>query len=142
MAMTDFVAEEKWYDTLPSCRGMEDLFDFDHDGASNPPELPLLRRVCAQCPVFEQCFEDTMFYSDEFTFRAGMTPGERKRLSKKIGNKSWIKKQMEVLQQRKAAPHTIGGQAWREGCNCFKCSFRLTTTESMIAARDRKKKNR
>lgn len=135
MTMTELVRGEKWYDTLPSCKGMEDLFDFEHAGTAQPPELPLLRRVCAQCPVLQQCLEDTMFYSDEFTFRAGMTPGERKRLSKKIGNKSWFKKQLEILKQRDQAQHVMGGLMWRNGCNCLDCTF--TLNESKVAARKR-----
>lgn len=80
-----------------SCRGLHEDFDLDEgDRAATREKLVRLRKICADCPVFEQCLRDTLMFSDEYTFRAGMTATERKKLMRKTGELSWDKKQ-EIL---------------------------------------------
>lgn len=83
-----------------ACRGLYEFFDLGDNGmVEGGVELKQLRKICSECPVFEQCLNDTILYSDEYTFRAGMIPAERRRLTRKIGNLTWEKKQ-EILGDR------------------------------------------
>lgn len=80
-----------------SCVGLWDFFDVDEgDLTINGITLKTLEKICAECPVFQECLNDTMFFADEYTFRAGMLPTHRRKLMRKIGELSWDKKQ-EVL---------------------------------------------
>lgn len=116
--------DEKWYDTLPACRGLHETFDYDNMKASyNSHEVQFMRRVCASCPVKEQCLEDTLRYGDVHTFRAGMIPSERLRLLRKLGLKTWDEKQEEKRKAALQRVHGFGKQAWTEGCKCKKCKW-------------------
>lgn len=78
-----------------SCVGLYDFFDADYkqELPNQNETYPMMKQICASCPVFEQCLQDTLLYSDEFGFRAGMFAKERKELMKKLGTMSWEAKQ-------------------------------------------------
>ena len=78
-----------------SCAGLWEYFDADYkQQLPNQNETyPMMKEICANCPVFEQCLNDTLLYSDEYGFRAGMFAKERKELMKKLGTMSWEAKQ-------------------------------------------------
>lgn len=87
----------QWHDRA-ACKGLSEFFDMDSGEASIPrDELAMMRKICASCPVLEECLADTLHFSDEYTFRAGYTPSERKRLMRKLGIPSWTRKQMDTL---------------------------------------------
>jgi hypothetical protein len=122
--MTELKQDENWYDTLPSCRGLHELFDFDGKWKThNSNETNMMRKICASCPVINECLEDTLRYGDVHTFRAGMLPSERLRLMRKLGLKTWDEKQEEFRKERAKRVHGFGKQAWSEGCKCKKCKF-------------------
>lgn len=80
-----------------SCRGLYEDFDVDEgDQSIDKQKLKMLRQICAQCPVIEECLNDAILFSDEYTFRAGLLPKERKVIRSKSREMSWDKKQ-EVL---------------------------------------------
>jgi len=77
------------------CAEMYDEFDLNEENERKVPaeKIKLLRKICEGCPVKQQCLEDTLLFSDEYTFRAGLMPTERKRLMSKTGELSWFEKQ-------------------------------------------------
>lgn len=109
-----------------SCIGLVDEFDYNYDESREViGDERLLRKICNSCPVIDQCLADTLYYSDEYTFRAGMTPKERKILMKTLGIPSWEKKQ-EIARRNKQRPelnHGAGSYRWSRGCNCDKCNL-------------------
>lgn len=118
------MTENRWHDRA-SCKGLDYVFDYDDMERTDPATRKLLRKICSTCPVFEECLQDTIKYSDEYTFRAGMTPRERKVFFTKIGNKSWKAKQQAVIDKRNAIqpPHKPGGVMFSRGCRCSDCSL-------------------
>lgn len=87
-----------WWESA-ACKGLSEFFDMDSGEACIPrDEIAMMKNICKSCPALQECLDDTLAYSDEFTFRAGMTPSERKRLMRKLGIKSWTRKQMETMQ--------------------------------------------
>lgn len=90
-----------------SCVGLYDFFDVDEgDRTINGVTLKTLQAICSECPVYQECLNDTLFYADEYTFRAGMLPTERRKLMRKIGELSWDKKQ-EVLRNYKSKKRNL-----------------------------------
>jgi hypothetical protein len=86
---------EEWT-AQASCSGLWEYFDADYkqelgEGANDTHAM--MKQICAKCPVLEQCLNDTLLYSDEYGFRAGMFPKERKALMKRLGTMSWEAKQ-------------------------------------------------
>lgn len=79
-----------------SCVGLWEYFDADYRNELPDPSdtEPMMKQICASCPVFEQCLQDTLLYSDEYGFRAGMFAKERRALMKKLGTMSWEAKQV------------------------------------------------
>lgn len=78
------------------CIDLYDFFDADFKqelGEGYRETYQLMKDICASCPVFEQCLNDTLLYSDEYGFRAGMFGRERKALMKRLGTMSWEAKQ-------------------------------------------------
>lgn len=93
--MSEDLAE--WWESA-ACKGLSEFFDMDSGEASVPrDEILMMRNICKGCPALQECLADTLYYSDEYTFRAGMTPSERKRLMRKMGIPSWTRKQMATL---------------------------------------------
>lgn len=92
---------ENWTDKA-HCIGLWDIFDMDYEGedaVSYANYLPFMRKICASCPVKEQCLNDTLLYSDEYGFRAGLTAKERRVLRRKANiDITWESKQ-EVLRR-------------------------------------------
>ncbi len=79
-----------------ACQGLWEYFDFDRYERESDiarTELNMLRRICDSCPVKAECLEDTLLFSDTYTFRAGMTPRERKDLMAKLDIPTWERKQ-------------------------------------------------
>lgn len=114
-----------WKDQA-SCIGLWEDFDFDEEvGAPDIAKITMLKRICNECPVFEKCAEDAIEYSDEYTFRAGMTPKERRRMLKKLNVDSWLVKRIQLRKAKNAKldEHKIGGVRWMAGCNCKKCTL-------------------
>lgn len=90
--------DDRSWTQFAACAGLEEFFDMDAGEACLPrEEIKMMRAICKGCPALEECLADTLHYSDEYTFRAGMTPSERKRLMRKLGIPSWTRKQMAVL---------------------------------------------
>lgn len=79
-----------------SCVGLYDFFDADYkqELPNYKETYPMMQQICASCPVFEQCLQDTLLYSDEYGFRAGMFAKERKALMRKLGTMTWEAKQV------------------------------------------------
>lgn len=77
-----------------SCQGLWDYFDLDEKREKDIPTAKRnqLKRICESCPVKQECLEDTLLFSDEHTYRAGLMPSERKRLMVKLGIPSWDRK--------------------------------------------------
>jgi len=77
------------------CAEMYDEFDLNEENERKVPaeKIKLLRKICEGCPVKQECLNDTLLFSDEHTFRAGLMPSERKRLMSKSGELTWDKKQ-------------------------------------------------
>lgn len=87
-----------WWEAA-ACKGLSEFFDMDRGEASIPiSDIQFMRKICKSCPAFDECLDDTLKFSDEYTFRAGMTPTQRKKLMRKLGIKSWTRKQMETMQ--------------------------------------------
>jgi WhiB family redox-sensing transcriptional regulator len=90
--------EKLWYERA-ACKGLSEFFDTDCGDSSIPhDQLVMMKKICAGCPVLEECLADTLHFSDEYTFRAGMTATERKRLMRKLGIRSWTRKQMQTME--------------------------------------------
>lgn len=86
-----------WWEAA-ACKGLSEFFDMDRGEASiSNGDIQFMRRICKTCPALNECLEDTLAFSDEFTFRAGMTPSQRRKLMRKLGIKSWTRKQMETM---------------------------------------------
>lgn len=85
-----------WWEAA-ACKGLSEFFDMDRGEASIPnSEIQFMRRICQGCPALNECLADTLHYSDEYTFRAGLTPSQRKKLMRKLGIVSWTRKQMAI----------------------------------------------
>lgn len=86
-----------------SCNGLWEDFDLDEKREKDIPaaKRKLLKRICDECPVKTQCLEDTLLFSDEHTFRAGLMPSERKRLMDRLGIPSWERK-LKLLREWRA----------------------------------------
>lgn len=85
---------EEWT-SQANCLGLWEFFDADYKGElQNQQETyRIMKEACDTCPVFEQCLNDTLLYSDEYGFRAGMFAKERKALMKRLGTMTWEAKQ-------------------------------------------------
>lgn len=59
-----------------ACKGHEDLF------LTDTPDLPLVRAMCALCPVQEPCLGDALRAGSVHYFRAGFRASELERLTK------------------------------------------------------------
>lgn len=73
---------QEWTDQA-NCHGLWEVFDMDYTGSEDNSFvnlLPVMRKICNDCPVKQQCLEDSMLFSDAYGFRAGMTSRERARL--------------------------------------------------------------
>jgi len=87
-----------WWESA-ACKGLSEFFDMDAGEACIPrEEIAMMRRICQGCPALNECLADTLAFSDEYTFRAGLLPSQRKKLMRKLGIKSWTRKQMETMQ--------------------------------------------
>lgn len=77
-----------------SCLGLWEHFDLDEKREKDVPAAKRrsLKRICDSCPVKQECLEDTLLFSEEHTYRAGLMPSERKRLMTKLGIPSWDQK--------------------------------------------------
>lgn len=78
-----------------SCLGLWEEFDLNEKREKDIPgaKRKMLKRICGECPVKVECLEDTLLFSDEHTFRAGMMPSERKQLMTRLGIPTWDQKQ-------------------------------------------------
>lgn len=56
---------------------------FFRDGESGWNQYTDAARVCASCPVRAQCYAAGVAEGDEDSFRAGLTPNQRKKLRRK-----------------------------------------------------------
>lgn len=89
---------QEWTDQA-NCHGMWEMFDMDDEGSDKvwKGNVDLMRKVCNECPVRQQCLDDTMLFSDTHGFRAGMTARERNYLRLKsrdaIQSLTWLQKQ-------------------------------------------------
>jgi len=89
--------QKRWYDRA-ACKGLSEFFDTDCGDNSIPQDqLTLMKKICGSCPVIEECLQDSLDFSEEYTFRAGLTASQRKKLMRKLGIKSWTRKQMETM---------------------------------------------
>ena len=78
-----------------NCAEMWEEFDIDEDteGDVSLYKRRTLQKICDACPVKQECLDDALFYSEEYTFRAGLMPKERRQLMKQLGIPSWEEKQ-------------------------------------------------
>lgn len=74
----DYARGDDWR-TQASCLGL-DVNDFVPDGQGNcvPPEV---LRICADCPVIQQCHDFAVGNKEQHGFWAGTTPRERRHLT-------------------------------------------------------------
>ena len=80
------MAYPKWTDT-PSCSTTDpDMWFAQDDKPSAYPDIKLLQRVCAECPVRQQCFNYALTVNVE-GYWAGTTPRVRERMRVKLGIK-------------------------------------------------------
>ena len=70
----------QWTDT-PSCRGTNTEMWFAEDSEPGYREANLLKRICADCPVKQQCLEYSLHHSVQ-GYWAGTTPRRRTELRK------------------------------------------------------------
>lgn len=129
---------DKWYNhEQRGCAGLSEMFDYDDPSEQpNSKTTKMMREVCQACPVREECLKDALHYSDEFTFRAGMTPAERKRLMIVLGIPSWDEKQKAIRPLQRVVTHGFGKSAWFYGCKCPKCQLASDRDLAMRRARD------
>ena len=113
-----------WKDEA-SCIGLWEDFDLDEEGTPDKHKVATLRRICNECPVREKCLEDSLEYSDEFTFRGGMTPTERNKMMRLLGIPNWGRKQQNIrnLKRLSELKHGAGSPRWSAGCNCKVCTL-------------------
>lgn len=69
-----------WTDT-PSCAGTNTEMWFAEDSEPGYREASLLKRICAECPVKQQCLEYSLHHSVQ-GYWAGTTPRRRTELRK------------------------------------------------------------
>lgn len=69
-----------WTDT-PACRGTNTEMWFAEDSEPGYREANLLKRICAECPVKQQCLEYSLHHSVQ-GYWAGTTPRKRTELRK------------------------------------------------------------
>lgn len=69
-----------WTDT-PSCAGTNTEMWFAEDSEPGYREANLLKRICAECPVKQQCLEYSLHHSVQ-GYWAGTTPRRRTELRK------------------------------------------------------------
>ena len=62
-------------------RGVDPELFFPEKGGRVEPA----KRICARCPVRDDCLADAIATRDEFGIRGGTTPGERRRLWRRAG---------------------------------------------------------
>lgn len=72
----------QWTDT-PACAGTDTEMWFVEDNKRDYSEVNLLKRICAGCPVKQQCLEYALHNSVQ-GFWAGTVPRHRNRLRKKL----------------------------------------------------------
>ena len=70
----------QWTDT-PACRGTNTEMWFAEDSEPGYREANLLKRICADCPVKQQCLEYSLHHSVQ-GYWAGTTPRKRQELRK------------------------------------------------------------
>jgi WhiB family transcriptional regulator, redox-sensing transcriptional regulator len=70
----------QWTDT-PACRGTNTEMWFAEDSEPGYREANLLKRICADCPVKQQCLEYSLHNSVQ-GYWAGTTPRRRTELRK------------------------------------------------------------
>jgi len=73
------------FKSKPSCLGLEtDLFFTEDDDSGNYLYLNQLKRMCAECPAQQECFDYSIEYA-VFGIWAGTTKNERDAYRKKHG---------------------------------------------------------
>lgn len=72
----------QWTDT-PACRGTNTEMWFAEDSEPGYREANLLKRICADCPVKQQCLEYSLHHSVQ-GYWAGTTPRKRQELRKML----------------------------------------------------------
>lgn len=70
----------QWTDT-PACRGTNTEMWFAEDSEPGYREANLLKRICAGCPVKQECLEYSLHHSVQ-GYWAGTTPRKRQELRK------------------------------------------------------------
>lgn len=73
--MTAQLAVSAWWD-LAACAQTDPELWFPEKGATNPDAA----RICATCPVKQQCLEDALASGDPHGVRGGLSPNQRARL--------------------------------------------------------------
>lgn len=135
--------EEKWYNNpTRGCVGLTEFFDYEEESRYNSEETRMLRRICNECPFKQECLEDALEYSDEYTFRAGMTPSERRVLMRAMGIPSWEEKQKAKGNNIRIHAHGFGKAAWFYGCKCVKCGLRSEHDIRTQKIRDAKRRRK
>lgn len=69
---------EPWYKRA-ACIGLGDLFDLDTPRDRGAPHLRLLKSICDECPVINECLQESLEFEEEYGFRGGLSPDQRRR---------------------------------------------------------------
>lgn len=77
------MAYPNWTDT-PACRGTDTESWFTPEGSIQYKNEPLLRKICSNCPVRQQCFDYALNHVVE-GYWAGTTPRVRQQMRKRLG---------------------------------------------------------
>lgn len=101
------MARLAWWEDA-ACFGMAPMFDLDREdyesydegfalekgitpklGRSKTKQMIIVERiclrVCAECPVRQDCLEDALHHRDKHTIRGGLTADQRIELMKQMG---------------------------------------------------------
>lgn len=83
------VGGEPWQESA-KCRGMdpEEFYvgtsdDTGWSGARSAERVKYLRTICRECPAIQACLAAAIRAQDGHGFRGGMTPPERRKLTRK-----------------------------------------------------------